>query len=295
MSAEHRVAALTSPRFTHATLWSALQPLLGAHGIRVDEVGRSVEGRAIRAVTIGTGSTTVLLWSQMHGNEPTATMALADIMAWFAADDAVDAPLRRRLASRLTIVMVPMLNPDGAERYQRRNASGVDVNRDAHTLATPEARALKTLRDSIRPAYGFNLHDQGSGFTAGAGGPPVAIALLAPPAEPTRAWGETRRIARLLAAEIASVLHAEIPGRVARFDDTFEPRAFGDLMQQWGTSTVLIESGVVRDDPDKQRLRDLTTVAIVSALDAIATGRHQRADPATYEALPANTRRGAEP
>ena len=290
IAAGHRVAAIATPRFTHAELWRALDPFLRAPGVQARDVGRSVEGRAIRAVTVGTGATTVLLWSQMHGNEPTATMALADLIAWFAAADGTDAALRRRLTSRLTIVMVPMLNPDGAERFQRGNADGADVNRDAHTLRTPEAQALKSLRDSIRPAFGFNLHDQGSGFRAGAGGPPVAIALLAPPAEPTRAWGATRQTARLLAADIASVVSAEVPGRVARFDETFEPRAFGDLMQQWGTSTVLIESGVLPDDAAKQQLRDLTAIAIVSALDAIATGRHRNADPGVYDALPPNTR-----
>ena len=39
--------------------------------------------------------------------------------------------------------MVPMLNPDGAERYARRNAQAIDINRDALQLATPEGRLLK--------------------------------------------------------------------------------------------------------------------------------------------------------
>ena len=34
--------------------------------------------------------------------------------------------------------MVPMLNPDGAERFQRRNAQGIDINRDALLLQSPE-------------------------------------------------------------------------------------------------------------------------------------------------------------
>ena len=53
-----------------------------------------------------------------------------------------------------------MLNPDGAERFQRRNAQSIDINRDALRLQTPEGRALKTLRDGLNPRIGFNLHNQ---------------------------------------------------------------------------------------------------------------------------------------
>lgn len=97
-----------------------------------------------------------------------------------------------------------------------------------------------------------------------------------------------RSRARQVAAVIAGVLSHEIPGRVSRYDDEFTPRAFGDLMQQWGTSVVLIESGTLPGDPDKQRLRALNTAAILGALDAIATGSYRRADADHYERLPGN-------
>ncbi|HEX5580196.1 MAG TPA: M14 family zinc carboxypeptidase [Gemmatimonadaceae bacterium] len=287
----HRVAEIPGRRFTHAELWSALEPVVrSSPALGMREVGRSIQGRPIRAITYGTGPTTVLLWSQMHGDESTATMSLADIVSWLAAPSVADDALRRRIASELTVVMVPMLNPDGAELFQRQNAVGIDVNRDARRLTTPEARTLKSLRDSIRPAFGFNLHDQSARNVAGRGGQQVAIALLAPAADEARTYGPVRSVARQVAAEIAGVLAQEIPGRVARYDDTFEPRAFGDLMQQWGTSTVLIESGAMPDDPEKQRLRAINVAAIVSALDAIATGRHAAANVAAYESLPMNAR-----
>ena len=186
--------------------------------------------------------------------------------------------------------MVPMLNPDGAELFQRENASGVDVNRDARRLSTPEARALKALRDSIRPAFGFNLHDQNARTLAGASGRQVAIALLAPAANDAGDYGPTRAAARLVAAGIAERLEREIPGRVARYDDAFNARAFGDLMQAWGTSTVLIESGALPGDGEKQRLRAVNVSAILSALDAIATGGFRAADPRAYDRLSTNAR-----
>ncbi len=198
--------------------------------------------------------------------------------------------MRDLIAKRLTVVMVPMLNPDGAELFQRQNAVGVDVNRDAASLATPEGRALKTLRDSLRPEFGFNLHDQNARTLAGNGGMQAAIALLAPAMNPERTFEGARINARLVASGMASVLTQEIPGRVSRYDDGFNPRAFGDLMQTWGTSTVLIESGALPGDPEKQRLRAVNVIAILSALDAIASGRYASTPPGAYDALPENAR-----
>jgi len=283
---QYRVAAITSRRFTHEAYWQAIQPSISSGALQAEEIGRSLQGRPIRSVTFGAGPTTVLLWSQMHGDEATATMALADIFRFLA--EATNDPLRERLRERLTVVFVPMLNPDGAELFQRENAAGVDINRDARQLATPEARTLKSLRDRIRPDFGFNLHDQGARVLAGPRGRQVAIALLAPPFSNEREYNEVRSRARLVAAVIARTLGGEIPGRIARYDDTFNPRAFGDLMQQWGTSTVLIESGALPDDPEKQRLRTLNVAGLLAALDAIATGGYANADPDAYESLPGN-------
>lgn len=283
----HRVGAITSRRFTHETLWNALDPILARGDFRVEEIGRSVQGRPIRAITWGRGPTSVMMWSQMHGDESTATMALADLLAWLASGD--DAALRDRLAESLTVTFVPMLNPDGAELFQRQNAFGIDVNRDARRLSTPEGRALKSLHDRLRPQFGFNLHDQGARTGVGPDGAQAAIALLAPAFDEARSYDDVRSRARLVAAGIADMLQQEIPGRVAKYDDTFNPRAFGDLIQQWGTSTVLVESGALPDDPEKQRLREVNVAILLTALDLIGSGRYRAADPGSYENLPYNT------
>ncbi|MGQ0702333.1 MAG: M14 family metallopeptidase [Gemmatimonadales bacterium] len=286
LARQYRVESLDDRRFTHAEFWSAARPSLSSPALRVEAIGRSIHGKEIRAVSFGTGPTTVLLWSQMHGDESTATMALADLFRFLA--DPAQHSLRDRLSRGLRLVMVPMLNPDGAELFQRENAAGIDVNRDARALATPEARALKELRDRLRPDFGFNLHDQNARTRAGPQGLQVAIALLAPAFDEAKGYNDVRVRARQVAAGITKALEAEIPGRVARYDDTFNPRAFGDLMQQWGTSTVLIESGALPDDPDKQRLRALNLAALLGALDAIATRAYAATPPEPYERLPRN-------
>ena len=77
-----------------------------------------------------------------------------------------------------------MLNPDGAERYARRNAQAIDINRDALQLATPEGRLLKALRDRFQPELGFNLHDQNRRTTVGDTGVLATISLLAVAGDP---------------------------------------------------------------------------------------------------------------
>jgi hypothetical protein len=283
----HKVPAMAERRFTHRDFWTAVAPALRSDRLRVAEVGKSMQGRELRTVTFGSGPVKVLLWSQMHGDEATATMALADIFAFLAAPET--SALRDRLARELTVVFIPMLNPDGAELFQRHNAVGIDVNRDARQLATPEARTLKSVRDALQPDFGFNLHDQSARTRVGRAGEQAAIALLAPAFDNERSWNPIRSRARLVAAFLADDFGHAVEGRIAKYDDTFNPRAFGDLMQTWGASTVLIESGALPNDPQKQRLRTLNAAAILGALDLIATRSYTRQDPDAYESLPYNS------
>lgn len=283
-----RVAGLDDRRFDHETYWRTVSPYLGSE-VSSRVVGESAEGREIRHLTFGGGPTTVLLWSQMHGNESTASMSLADIVRFF--DEQPDHPLARRIAEGSTIHMIPMLNPDGAERFQRRNAQGIDVNRDARRLQTPEGRLLKTVRDELEPDFGFNLHDQSAAVRVGRSSRGVAIALLAPAFNEARDVDAKRRRATQVASLLIEAMDPLVGGHIAKYDDTYNPRAFGDLMGAWGASTVLIESGAWEGDPQKQHLREANFVGILSALDAIATGRYEQYDPGVYESLEYNGRR----
>ncbi len=282
-----RVPGLEDRRFNHATYWRAVTPYLGG-SVRTVTVGTSAEGREIRHLRFGSGETTVLLWSQMHGNESTASMALADIIRFF--HDRPDHPLARRIARGATIHMIPMLNPDGAERFRRRNAQGIDVNRDARRLQTPEGKFLKAVRDAIEPEFGFNLHDQNAAVRVGRSDRIVAIALLAPAYNEAKDVDAKRRRAMQVASVLVEAMDPLVGGHIAKYDDTFSPRAFGDLMAAWGSSTILIESGGWRDDSQKQHLRKTNFVGIVSALESIATGRYAEYDPAVYDDLEFNGR-----
>jgi hypothetical protein len=85
-----------------------------------------------------------------------------------------------------------------------------------------------------------------------------------------------------------------VGGHVAKYSDTFNPRAFGDLITQWGTSTILVESGGWADDPQKQYLRQVNFVGLMAALESIAAGSYRGVGTELYEGLPRNGRRIAD-
>ncbi|HRK82011.1 MAG TPA: M14 family zinc carboxypeptidase [Saprospiraceae bacterium] len=281
----YKEPSITRQRFKHAAIAPLVQRLQSPFQWSVD--GKSIEGRNIYRVQYGNGPIKVLLWSQMHGDEPTATMALMDIFNFLSRSDEWD-ELRSRLRSELTLVFVPMLNPDGAERFERRNALGIDLNRDALRLQCPESQLLKRLRDELSAQWGFNLHDQGRFYGAGLGPKNAAMAFLAPAYNYEKEINDSRGNAMQLIAGLSAFLHEYIPGHIARYDDEFEPRAFGDNIQKWGTSTILIEAGVLPNDPEKQELRRLHFAALLMALDAIASQKVEQFDIAGYEQIPFN-------
>lgn len=284
-----RVSGLDQRRFAPDAYWTILDPILdGSSTLACERVGESAEGRLLRMVSFGEGEMAVLAWSQMHGDESTATMALADIISFLARHP--DHALVRALSHRLSLHLVPMLNPDGAARFQRHNAAGIDINRDARRLATPEGRALKAVHDRIRPAFGFNLHDQSPRFRVGDTDRMAAIALLAPAHNDEGEVSERRRAAMRVCGVVRRAVEPLVGGHVTRYDDAFNPRAFGDLMGVWGTSTILLESGGWPDDPQKQYLRMVNFVGILSALGSIADGSYEQADLALYDGLPPNGR-----
>ncbi len=286
----YRHPSINTRRFKHHDIEPLLLQLKNDSEFTVTRLGASVEGRAIYDVSFGHGPTQVLLWSQMHGNEPTATMAGLDLFNFMQGDTAF-AEVRQTILDSLTVHFVPMLNPDGAEVYQRRNALNIDLNRDAQLLRSPESRILKALRDSINADFGFNLHDQSIYYAAGATRNPATISFLDPPFNEEKDTSTVRNRATRLIVLLNQALQYYIPGQVGRYDDTFEPRAFGDNMQRWGTSTVLIESGGYANDPEKQTIRRLNFMLLATGLHAIATQRYADEQLADYQKIPRNNRR----
>ncbi len=255
-------------------------------GLKVEEVGRSFGDREIYQVHWGTGKLKVFMWSQMHGDEPTATSTLMDMLA-FLQNNRKKLKWVETLEKSVTIRVVPMLNPDGAELYQRRNLQAIDINRDARELNTPEGRLLKKLHDEWTPDIGFNLHNQNPLTTVGDSAKQAAISLLAVSGNPEGKTYEGHERNKRLCSLMINALNEFIKGNIGRYDDEYNARAFGDRISEWGTPVILVESGALKGK-NEMFLVKLNFIAYLTALQGLVDGSEKTADAKIYETLPFN-------
>lgn len=289
--ADFKNESILTKRFTIEELVPIFEEHHRKGKLKFKTAAHSIQRRPIYLAKYGQGPTPVLFWSQMHGDESTATMALLDLFKYLESDQAEDQVFLKAIRNRFTLYFIPMLNPDGADQFQRRNAASIDLNRDAIHRSNPESRLLKAVRDSLRPVFGFNLHDQSIYYRAGIEGKQVAMAFLAPAFD----YEKSINGVRMKSMQLISILHDSlsqvIPDRIAVYDDSFEPRAFGDNIQKWGTSAILIESGGYPDDPEKQYLRQLNFITYIKALESMLTSSYESKTIGEYQAIPENDRK----
>ncbi|MBR4327458.1 MAG: hypothetical protein IKP73_18255 [Bacteroidales bacterium] len=262
------------------SVFTITDQLLSGGCIRLEHTAHSYEGRRISVYTCGGGPVKVLAWSQMHGNEPTSTLALLDAMRMLQGD--------KELQSQITLTAIPMLNPDGTASHDRRNAQGIDVNRDAQSLISPEAKLLMGTWQRTQPKFALNLHDQETRYTSLTPPTPALLAMLAPECSADHAITPARKRAMQVIANVADILPIATRGRIARYDDVYTPTAFGDTLMRLGTSSILIEAGAASVHNDAQAPRQAMTKAIMEALRSMATDSYLNYDVQAYDRLPLN-------
>ncbi|WP_422859877.1 M14 family zinc carboxypeptidase [Flagellimonas sp. S174] len=285
----YKEPSLTKRRIKHRQIQPLIQRFADNSKFKVRKVGESIQGRDLHLISVGSGEEDIFLWSQMHGDEPTATQAIFDILNFLDAPEFKKE--KEEILAKTKLHFLPMLNPDGAEVYQRRNALGVDINRDALRLQSPESRVLKRIRDSLDADFGFNLHDQSTYYNAKLTDKPATISYLATAYNYEKDINETRANAMKVIVFMNDIIQKYAPGQVGRYSDEFEPRAFGDNISKWGTSLILIESGGYTNDVEKQEIRKLNYVSILSAIYTIAQGSYKDISIADYEKIPRNDRK----
>ena len=237
----------------------------------ISTIGFSVEERPIYSFKFGNGSIKILLWSQMHGNESTTTKALFDCFNLFETNNSIT----NSILEACTLCVIPILNPDGAERYTRVNANEIDLNRDAQDLSQPESMVLRETYNSFQPDYCFNLHGQRTIFGAGDSGVSATLSFLSPSQDEQRSLTANRKSAMAVIAAINDFMQIEIPNGIGRYDDGFNLNCVGDTFQNFGVPTLLYEAGHYPRDYNREEARRFVFLAIVKGLQVISEGVHK--------------------
>ena len=247
---------------------ASIEPLLGdlKKNNQVKIIGKSVLGKSIYSVEIGTGKMRILLWSQMHGNESTTTKALFDFFNLLKSSS----ELAKKLLNTFTFLSIPMLNPDGAELYTRENANKIDLNRDSQDLTQPESQVLRNIFNLFKPNYCFNLHDQRTIFGVNNSGEPATLSFLAPSYNEEREINNTRLKAIELIAAVNEQLQHYLPGQIGRFDDSFNINCIGDMFQHLGVPTILFEAGHFPNDYEREETRKFVFMALASSFMSLS-------------------------
>jgi hypothetical protein len=126
----------------------------------------------------------------MHGNETTCTKAIFDFFKFITNNELFKDEISHFLENN-TLVIIPILNPDGAIAYTRENANGVDLNRDAIDLSQKESVVLRKVFNEFQPHLCLNLHDQRTIYGLD-NGLPATISFLSPAADKNRSVSNSR-------------------------------------------------------------------------------------------------------
>jgi predicted deacylase len=158
----------------------------------VGTFGYSAKGRAMNAYYFGDGPVSALFTGAIHGDER-STKSLMDRWVQDLESKARDIP------AGTSVVVVPMINPDGFANGSRTNANNVDLNRNFGTsdwkkdittvtnkpfpggggnapMSEPETRAIASLVSRLRPKVVLSYHSIGGVVAANQAGSSGALA-----------------------------------------------------------------------------------------------------------------------
>lgn len=205
--------------------------------VKVVRIGYSVMGRAIPMVAIGRddSSVRVLILCRQHGDEPVSTQAAMRVLA-----EAERGGLSTRSSlSHTQLLIVPMVNPDGAERFRRTNARSVDLNRDWIRRSQPETRAVAAVYERLAPQVVLDEHEWTVSDSCG------YDAL-----ETGQAAGRVAR--KIQAAAVTTGVERGVPLIANRVASTLDPSLAHHYFQSRGAAAFLLET--TPDIPFERRL-----------------------------------------
>ncbi|NNM27436.1 MAG: DUF2817 domain-containing protein [Phycisphaerales bacterium] len=222
---------------------AAQPPALPAPARSVAEVasrvaGHSIETRPIAYTRLGEGPCRALLLGTIHGNEAAGTPLLERLL--------IELP-RTAAGAGVSIVVVPVVNPDGHARGSRLNARGVDLNRNfpcanwrehrtrhgVEPASEPETRAIIDLIDRYRPERIVSIHQPIGCVDYDGPGRTLAEAMASVCDLPVRKLGARPGSLGAYAGEESGIptITLELPGHASRLED-------GVLWDRYGPALV---------------------------------------------------------
>ena len=264
--------------------------------VSLEVVGQSNEGRDLYLARVGTGPTKVLYITQQHGNEPLGTEAALQLLQRAGKGGAG----WNAILSQITLLVIPKVNPDGAERFQRENHDpdcsgafcnpgvGFDVNRwhdpavAPEANPVPEAAAVQRTFARYQPSFVVDYHHQGSYVSDD--GDLITGSIFWPNAAgvPASSIALSRQVCVLIYDTMSHYGFAEIsqyPGTLPR---GISRNAYGLL----GAASVLVE---LRGDIGQKSAGMLVRTAYVimgAVAEAVAEGTVYDQDPARADLIP---------
>jgi murein tripeptide amidase MpaA len=268
-------------------------------------IGQSVKGRDLYLASwiSDPDNPTVLYLTQQHGNEQLTTEGAMEFIKHLGTGRGSD------VLDGVNILVVPMLNPDGAmgdvnfslENYiahgdrhlTRYNAVGVDLNRDHVDRLQPETQAL---HDNVLARYDvdymIDLHHQGAYSAIGEEWVSGSILYpTTPDADP-----ELVERSKQLGAVVYDAVDSTGWGLLAKYEGgSAETISRNGLAVEYGIATLLFEMRGMSDHSSPTSVLGArssgylirqTVITLEATARAIADGSIASADTSFWDTLP---------
>jgi hypothetical protein len=151
--------AFSSPATSEEVIRFSQRASSKSDWLSLETFGRSETGIplvAIKAANPGNKNPNplkVMIFAQQHGNEQSGKEAALLLISDLAKD------INTHWLDNMEIWIIPQMNPDGSDVNERRNAGGLDLNRDHIALLAPETRALHNLFFREMPHVTVDIHE----------------------------------------------------------------------------------------------------------------------------------------
>ncbi|WP_309065616.1 M14 family zinc carboxypeptidase [Microbacterium sp.] len=275
------------------------------NALELEVIGQSVKGRDLYLAKYlsDPANPTILFLTQQHGNEQLTTEGAIEVIKHLGTGRMAD------VLDDINILVLPMLNPDGAmgdvdfplddyiasgdRHLTRHNANNVDINRDHVAKTQPEIQALHQNVLSVYDIdYMIDLHHQGT--QSRVDGKLVSGSILhptTPDVDPAVLEG-SKRLGAVVYASVDSTGWGHLGKYVGGTANTI---ARNGIAAEYDISTLLFEMRGMSDheNPDallgqksNGYLRQQTILTLESTIRAVASGEVETADTSIWDSLP---------